>query len=256
MKPTRKFSPAFGILVLAALACNIGVNAPSSNDPRKAAATIVAMTLEAQGLPTSAGPTGTPGIPFASPVPATVTVTSTPAKAILTINGNSNCRSGPSLNFKVITAFTPGVSLDIVGRDMANNFWLVKIPNSEETCWVWGQYATPSGDYEAVAEVTPEASGQNQIPVQPGSISYEFVCFYDGSLQITTTLKWADRADNENGYRVYRSNSLIAELPANSTIHSDTTSTIPAETLSYSVTAFNNSGESAPSTRTFTNNCQ
>jgi len=254
MNSFRKILTAFSMLVLAMLACNIGVPAQSSNDPRNAAATIVAMTLQAQGLPTAGSSTGTPAIPFASPVAptaatVTVTITTTPAKAILTIDQNSNCREGPSQNFKVVTSFVPGTKLDIVGKDSANNFWLVKIPKSEDTCWVWGQYATPSGDYQAVAEVTPEANAQT-VPARPGSLFYNYSCSF-GSLN--TTLTWKDSADNENGYRVYRDGTLIADLPANSESYSDTTS-YSGGSVTYSIEAYNDVGASQQRTVTFT--CQ
>lgn len=255
MRPIQKIIPAFCILMLAALACNIGVPAQPSNDPRDAAATIVAMTLGAQGLPTAGSSTGTSAVPFASPVPptaaatATVTVTPTAVKATLTINQNSNCREGPSQNFKVVTAFVPGTKLDILGKDSANNFWLVKIPNSQETCWVWGQYATPSGDYDAVKEVTPEAPAQT-VPARPGSLFYNYSCSF-GTLN--TTLTWNDSADNENGYRVYRDGGLIADLPANSTTYADSTS-YSGGSVTYSVEAYNDVGTSPQRSVTFT--CQ
>lgn len=247
MNSFRKVLTVFGLLALVTLACGIGIPAQSSNDSRDAIATVVAMTLQAQGLPTFAASTETPGIPFASPAPPTPTA----SKAILTINQNSNCREGPSQNFKVVTAFTPGTTLDILGKDSANNFWLVKIPNSEETCWVWGQYATPSGDYEAVAEVTPEAGGQNQVPARPGSLFYNYLCT-NGGTTVTTDLSWTDAADNENGYRVYRFDTIIADLPANSTSYTDNTTISPGSGLTYYVEAYNNAGASARRTASFT----
>lgn len=250
MNSFRKTFTTLGILVLTMLqACNISLPGQPPNVSRSAVATVVAMTLQAQGLP-GGGFTETAGVPFASPAAPVGTVTPTASKAILTINQNTNCREGPSQNLKVVTAFTPGTVLDILGKDSANNFWLVKIPNSEETCWAWGQYATPSGDYEAVAEVTPEAAGQNQVPARPGSLFYNYTCS-PGTLN--TALTWDDNADNENGYRVYRDGALIADLPANTTAYSDATS-YSGGSVTYSVEAYNDIGASSQRSITFT--CQ
>jgi hypothetical protein len=35
------------------------------------------------------------------------------------------------------------------------------------------------------------------------------------------TLQWADAANNETGYRVYREGSVLATLPANTTTYTD-----------------------------------
>jgi hypothetical protein len=258
MRLTQKIIPTFCILTFAISACNIGVSAPSSISPQQAAGTIVAATLQAQGLPTAGlianSPTAASASPIASPAltltaSVTVTITATPGKVTLTIDQNSNCREGPSQNFKVVTAFVPGTKLDILGKDSANNFWLVKIPNSEETCWVWGQYATPSGDVDAVEEVTPEASAQT-VPARPGSLFYNYFCSA-GSLN--TTLTWSDIANNETGYHVYRDGTLIADLPANATSYSDTTP-YSGGSVSFSVEAYNDTGTSQQRTVTFT--CQ
>ena len=96
MKPIMKLLAVFGILVFAMSACNIGVKAPSSSDPLSAASTIVAMTLKAQGLPTSSGTSV--ATPFASPVVGTATATTKPTLYIN--NNNTTCRGGPSQDDK------------------------------------------------------------------------------------------------------------------------------------------------------------
>lgn len=221
-------------LILSMLACTIGIQAPSSLSPRDAAATVVAETLQAQGLPTSAGQI------LNSPAPAAITPTfSTP---MLTVNQATNCRSGPSANYEIITSAPAGTKAEIVGKDTADNYWLIKTPNGTGTCWMSGQYATPSGSYAALPEATPEAAKAG-VPSRPGSLYFDFTCA-GGATVVTTNLSWSDTANNENGYRVYRFDTMIADLPANSGAYTDTTNITYGSALTYSVEAYNTAGAS------------
>lgn len=149
-----------GVFLAASLlaGCNLPAQLPTVQFPtvqngQQAVATVVAETLA----------------PVQTLLPATISITATPSmsKATLSITGNSNCRKGPGASFKVVTAFTPGTDLEIVGRNTENNYWQVKIPNSEDTCWVWGQYATASGSLDTIPETTP-ASAASSAPHAAG----------------------------------------------------------------------------------------
>src|SRR5574341_1666676 len=197
-------------------ACNIGVKPPSPFNVNEAAATIVAQTLQAATESAVKGSTtGTP-MPFASPAPPTSTISA----PILTINDPTNCRSGPGANFQLIMAFAPGTKLILLGKDTADNYWLVQIPQTQNTCWASGEYATASGNFASLPEVTPTAGAVNSAPARPGSLFYQWV---GPCSNLTTTLSWADSAKNETGYHVYRNNTLVADLPANSTAYTDVT---------------------------------
>src|SRR5258708_18092726 len=136
------------ILVLGLVVCNIGVKAPRVGYANTdAAGTIVAMTLAAIAHGKSSNTAG----PFASPSGPTPN----PAKPILTINNPTNCRSGPGLKFELITAFNPGTTLTILGKDSTDGFWLVQLPNGIDTCWASGQDSTAIGGLASLPEVTP-----------------------------------------------------------------------------------------------------
>jgi hypothetical protein len=249
------------LLLAAALlaACNINVQAPRPQTDQNAIETMVEQTLQAvvvtpsesPVLPASATPPAGPGsaTPSASPSP-TATSTKPGDKPMLEITGNSNCRSGPGASFKNVTAFTPGAKLEIVGKNIENNYWQVKLPNSEETCWVWGVYTTTTGNVESVKETTPAVPTALALaPSQPGPLYYTYEC--TGST-IGISLKWSDRADNETGYRVYRGTSIVADLSAGASSYDDTVMLAPPQTLQYSVVAYNDNGESSPSRQSFT----
>jgi hypothetical protein len=243
MKLNKKLVAVVGIFLLAMPACNIGIKAPSSSDPLSAASTIVALTLQAQGLPTAEGIGATP---FASPIAATPTT-----KPTLTINkDNSKCRSDPSSDSKVIASYNKGTSVDLIAKDSADSYWLVKDPATANSCWVEAQDATPGGSFDSLPEVTPQVI-TSKTPNRPGSLFYNYQC---DTSSITTTLTWADTADNENGYHVYRLGNLIADLPANTTSYTDTAFVSSDTQLTFSVEAYNDAGASAQRTITFT--CQ
>ena len=235
-------------LILSMLACNIGLQAPTALSPRDAAGTIVAQTLQAQGLPTSSGQI----LNSPAPIATSIAATSTLSAPMLTINQATNCRSGPSADYKVITSAPAGTQAEIVGKDTADNYWLIKTPNGTGTCWMSGQYATPSGDYAALPEATPDAPTPG-VPSRPGSLYYNYSCT-NGATVVSTNLTWADTSDNENGYRVYRFDTMIADLPANSTSYTDTTNITYGSTLTYYVEAYNAAGASARRTASFS--CQ
>ncbi len=226
----------FGFLAFGITACNIGVNAPQAPNLNDAAATIVAQTLQAATESAAKGVISNTPAPFSSPVPPT---TSAP---VLTINDPTNCRSGPGTNFQLITAFNPGTKLTILGKDTADNFWLVQLPKSQDTCWASGEYATASGNFASLPDVTPTAGAASGVPARPGSLFYQWI---GPCSSLTTTLNWADNANNETGYHVYRDNTLAADLPANSTTYTDVTNVPVGATITYSVEAYNADGASA-----------
>jgi hypothetical protein len=45
----------------------------------------------------------------------------------------------------------------VVGRDATSNYWYIRNPNQNGGfCWLWGQYATVTGDFAALPVFTPQ----------------------------------------------------------------------------------------------------
>jgi len=63
----------------------------------------------------------------------------------VTVSKDTNCRGGPSINYKNITVITVGVALDVVGRHVDGPYVIVDLGDEKE-CWLWLEYATISGD--------------------------------------------------------------------------------------------------------------
>ncbi len=249
------------LLIAGALvaACNINVPAPRPQSDQNAVQTAVEETLQAAAvtpfespvLPPSSTPPAAPGSATPSPSPSpTATSTKPGDKPMLEITGNSNCRSGPGASYKNVTGFAPGIKLEILGKNTENNYWLVKLPNSADTCWVWGVYTTTTGNIESVKEATPIVPTALALaPAQPGPLYYTYECSVS---TISVSLKWSDRADNETGYRIYRGDKVIADLSAGASTYDDTVMLAPPQTLQYSVVAYNANGESSPARQSFT----
>lgn len=227
--------------------CNIGIKAPPSSNVSDAAGTIVAQTLQAATESAVKGTIANTPAPFTSPVPPT----QNSSAPILTVDNPTNCRGGPGTSFPLITAFNAGTILSIISRDTADNYWLVTIPNTQSTCWASGEYATASGDFASLPDVTPTAGAISAVPARPGSLFFNWV---GPCASLTTTLKWSDNADNETGYHVYRDNTLVADLPANSSSYTDIANIPVGATITYSVEAYNAIGASPQ--RTISYACQ
>jgi hypothetical protein len=70
-------------------------------------------------------------------------------------------------------------------------------------------------------------------------VEWNFSCS-DGN--ITFTVNWADNANNEAGYRVFRNGEQIIELPADSVTHTDVFDIQPDQSVEYYIQVFGPSG--------------
>lgn len=207
---------------------------------------MVALTFQAA---TRAAPSSTP--------PPAITATPTFDQPRLYINAEVKCRSSIGANFRVLASFPPGTTLDIVAKDTTEGAWLVKIPNSTGTCWVPALDSSPSGDFLALPEVTPQP-GTGQPPAAPTNLSWPFYCSYvDGVLyKITINLSWFYTGNDANGFRVYRQDALVADLPADVKAYSDTANVVLGSDLTYSIEAYNDAGVSPRLRHTIASVCK
>lgn len=190
---------------------------------------------------TALAPTSQPGIPVTgdeSPTPAaTVTVTTAPtatlvpptttlilsstpltlststATAIATVGGvqiqvsvATNCRAGPGTAYQRVGALQVGQISEVVGRNAAGTYWIIRNPaRPSETCWLWGQYATLSGDTNLLAVFTPPAPPATATPAA------DFDIFYDGLERCTDTGWWVELNVENLGGLTFRSLALTIE---------------------------------------------
>lgn len=257
MKTPARFALILIIFSLLA-ACNLPQAAPQTAPTVDAGmvGTIAAQTLEAMytPIPTS---TGTP-VPTSTPnVTATMTPTVTPTYETPTarFEGNTNCRSGPGTVYEVVTVARSGQKAEIVGKAEQGNFWLVKNPHGEGTCWVAGDFAQTSGSVHVVPTVTAPPTPTAAPPKAPAWLSWAYSCaFAPGGSDATAQLAWSDNAQNEDGYNVYRNDQVIATLGPNATTYTDTAFVTAGGSLTYVIEVYSAAGRARSSPVTVT--CQ
>jgi len=217
---------AVNSLLVAILACNLpgGQGTPT---PTPTAGADLAATITAQAL-TLLAPTATAAPPSETP---TITPTGTPSVPQVSVSSATNCRTGPSTAFDWLYGLDPGKTAEVVGKNTPTGYWIIKYPGG--TCWLWGQYAT----------VTGNTSGLTEYPV-PATPTFA----------VHVTMTWSDVATNEEGYRIFRNDVLLATLGANATSFADDTTLpvapavfppVPGPSIKYGIQAFNGAGNSA-----------
>lgn len=236
-------------LIAAVLACNL----PSTQSP----------SMNEQVLPEiratlTEGPPNGVNVPITatfSPIPrpstASVTTSPTPSTPLLTLMQQADCRAGPGQNYESLFIYPANVSLEILGRYNAENYWLVKPPeSSRRQCWISGAYGQASGNLEETPNVTPPPPPPAQQPLHaPSFQSWNYTCAYNGSgYNIVVALTWSDKSNNETGFRVLRNGGLVADLPANSTAYTDSTTTYAGQTFVYRIEAYNSAGTAGANT--------
>ena len=167
-----KFSPillSVTVLLIGSLAC--AVPTVSVAPDQNAVGTMVAQTIVA-GLTQSAPsrvpvglesgtplPTFTPELPTLSPtatLTATPIFTATPMIPQVSVSLATNCRVGPGRVYDRVGALLVGQVAEVFGRDVTGKYWYIRNPNSStEFCWLWGQYATLTGNFVVLPIFTP-----------------------------------------------------------------------------------------------------
>jgi hypothetical protein len=132
--------------------------------------------------------------------------------------------------------------VEIVGY-FPPSYWVVNSPAGN--CWISAEFVTPSGSFQAVPTVTAPPTPDGGAPKAPSfpQNGWSYVCPSFG--QIDVTFNWNDNADNETGYRIYRNDEVIEELPANSRTFSESVTIQPGQSLTYRIEAYNLIGKAS-----------
>ncbi len=252
-------------------ACNLPVAQPAGAQPPLGTPDYVA-TITAQaaallqplpgGQPNPSGQNQTPAAPaqiLLTDTPAstsTITLTPSPTIPMVTVSLDTNCRTGPGKEYDYLGALLAGETAEVVGKNTETGYWIIKNPDGG-ICWLWGQYATVSGNTNGLQEYaipttpTPSPTPTLAPPKPPKNLTANKVCIpVPGPIfQYTGTLTWVDNADNEDGYNVYMNGGLFTSLPANSTVAPLPGIPFPPGTpLTMGVESFNAAGKSAMKT--------
>ncbi len=119
---------------------------------------IVYITATADG---AASATPEAVIPAAVLPPATGPVT-------VTVSVATNCRSGPGQSFASLYGMPVGQVAKVIAKNTTTGYWIIEIPGQNgQTCWLWGQYATVTGDTSTLNNVvTPTSAPRTVTPTK------------------------------------------------------------------------------------------
>ncbi len=170
------------LLVLIFIAVSLLLSACTSPKPAPTTEAVTQAAQPTQALPTTAPPTNTPAptatlSPTSTPLPteastptqppvatdaptSAATLVNTPASVsgspTALINENTNCRTGPSADYGLVVTFLSGESAKIVSQTTDDSYVLVEDPNNPgQSCWLFTQYITISGNLTSLPVATP-----------------------------------------------------------------------------------------------------
>ncbi|HSL28566.1 MAG TPA: SH3 domain-containing protein, partial [Anaerolineales bacterium] len=66
-----------------------------------------------------------------------------------------NCRVGPGRAYDRVGALLVGQVAEVIGRNQVGNYWYIREPGRNVTCWLWGEYATVTGNIGVLPVYTP-----------------------------------------------------------------------------------------------------
>jgi hypothetical protein len=165
----RKSTPillSVTVLLIVSLSCALPSSAPTqdiNSIPGTAMmqTMVSALTQTAQVIvPVDVGQTYTATFtPIFTP---TETLTPSPvftATAVIpqvSVSVATNCRVGPGKVYDRVGALLVGQVAGVAGRDATGSYWYIRNPNqSNGFCWLWGEYATVTGDFAVLPMFTP-----------------------------------------------------------------------------------------------------
>ena len=160
------------MMTLILAGCNLPTRSNGSTSPdinatvaaevavQQAAQTMVAQTMgaNAPAVQPSNTITNTVEVPqetaTASMTP-TITLTPTPEGVFLTVSADTYCRQGgPYSSFKILGTLKVGDKAQVLARNPENDSYFIQSPYDASKCWVYGKYATLTGNSTALAVMT------------------------------------------------------------------------------------------------------
>lgn len=245
------------LLILALTACNL----PAGQSPE---VPDLALTVTAQarllehGAPPAVQDTPLPVSTSTPEFTPTITLTPTPSVPTVTVSLNTNCRTGPGTQYDWIGALVIGQSAEVVGKNSTVNYWIIKTPGGSGICWLWGQYATVSGNTSGLTEYAiPSTPTPSPIPIPAAvkNLSAIKVCtpLVPPNFQYAGNITWEDKSDNEEGFNIYVNGGFAIAVGPNITTYPIPPLIFPPGfPYTMGVEAFNDAGKSATKNVTFT----
>jgi hypothetical protein len=159
-------------ILLASSACNLQFSAPLQGN---AVDTAVSQTFDAQTQiargaqqTVAAMVTDTLESPSVTPLP---TFTFTPDVPRVSVSVETNCRWGPGQVYDYLGGLMVGETSEIFARDPTGKYWYIRNLDAPGFCWLWGEYATITGNTSSLPVYTPEPTPTPSPTPPPTSTS-------------------------------------------------------------------------------------
>jgi hypothetical protein len=105
---------------------------------------------------------------------------------------------------------------EVVGRHSTRDYWIIRNPDRPgELCWLWGEYATLTGNPSALPEFTPPPS---PTPSPTATPSPDFDISYNGLESCAGTGWWVDIELENNGGFPFNSLAMTVRDTTNNTV--------------------------------------
>lgn len=202
---------------------------------------------------------------------ATPTVSSANGVSVV-VSVATNCRTGPGQAYPSVYGLPVNVTGKVVGNNPSvSNYWVIEIPNSNGgTCWLWGQYATVTGDTSGLKVFAVPATPTPTVTITPtftltptkvvapaapsNPVAVLLTCVTNNFVQsFTATFTWTDNSNNETGFNIYvnanfagggSADTLSGSVGANTTSYTVNATALSKAPPVIKVEAFNPSGSS------------
>ncbi|HPS42518.1 MAG TPA: hypothetical protein PK040_07945 [Anaerolineaceae bacterium] len=174
------------LMVFALAACNLPIGQTGNNE--SAVQTQVALNValtQVAGTITALVPADTqtpqPTVEIPPTLTPTITLTLEPsftatlAGVWLTLQENTNCRIGQGEPFNIVTTVKEGNMVEAVARNPNNDYFYIKNPNSASGfCWMWGRFATLTGNITSLPVFTPMPTPTQATPTPAADFDVSF----------------------------------------------------------------------------------
>jgi uncharacterized protein YraI len=142
------------VLVLILSACSLpggGTNTDQPEDPHAMETFIANGIAQTQTAMASL----LPAITLTASETPSPTLSPTPAVPTVSVTIETNCRSGPGTVYEIIGVLQPGETAEVMGRSSDGGTWIIRNPDGAGSCWLWGQYATVTGNWQILPVFDP-----------------------------------------------------------------------------------------------------
>ena len=158
--------------------------------------------------------------PTPSPTP-TSAYTATPDKVTLILSKDTYCRNGIFTKSPFVALMTTGQTYDVLAVDPNNEAYYVVEPNHTFTyCWLWGEFATVSGNAANLPVYTPQPL---PTPTYTPTVGPDFTVLYLGKQTCGTDYYFRFFVKN-NGSKIWQTVqiNIIDNANLGTSTHSNT----------------------------------